>query len=77
MEEKLNQNLQTVTVLVMEFVDEEGNTSKSLSKFPAEPADVSAALRFLKLGCSITLSLSECQVDAQTGKVVSPSPFDA
>lgn len=72
-----NQNLKTIKVLVMEFVDEEGNTSKSLSKFPAEQADVVAALRFLKEGCSITLSLSDCSFDAQTGEVVSPSPFNA
>ena len=56
--------------LCLEFVDADGNTSKDLSKFPADVNDVVAALRFLKDDCAITISLLTPSFDEEN-KLVS------
>lgn len=69
----MNEELKNQKFLCLEFVDADGNTSKDLSKYPADVNDVVAALRFLKDECAITISLLSPTLDDE-GKIV--SPFD-
>lgn len=66
----MNEEMKNQKFLCLEFVDADGNTSKDLSKFPADVNDVVAALRFLKDDCAITISLSTPTFD-EDGKIVS------
>lgn len=50
-------------VLVLEFHDADGNVVRQLSKCPASPEDVMAALNFLTLGCDYVVSVQEVEVD--------------
>ena len=48
--------------LCIEFHNENGDTVPELCKCPANPADVNAALAFLKLGCDLVVSIQDCEL---------------
>lgn len=56
-------------VLIIEFHDAEGNTVKQLSKCPAAPEDVMAAMQFLTVGCDIVVSVQELEINNE-GKII-------
>lgn len=66
----------TIKALCLEFVDEDGKTSKVLSRFPANEKDLQSAINFLDLERSITLSVREYTYNELTGESLTPSPFE-
>lgn len=61
-------------VLVIEFHDAEGNQVRQLSKCPASPEDVMAALNFLTPGSDYVVSVQEVEFD-NNNKVIN-NPLD-
>lgn len=61
--------------LCIEFHNANGDTVKELTKCPARPEDVMAALQFLNIGCDITVSIQECEV-SDDGKIKTPFDYE-
>lgn len=49
--------------LCIEFHDEKGNINANLSKCPANPEMVMAALQFLTPGCDFVVSISDTPIN--------------
>lgn len=49
--------------LCIEFHDKDGNIDPNLSKCPANPEMVMAALQFLTEGCDFVVSISDSPID--------------
>lgn len=60
--------------LVLEFHNKKGDVVKELSKCPARPEDVMAAMNFLNVGCDFVVSVQEFEFDENTGKIIN-DPF--
>lgn len=61
--------------LCLEFHNADGDTVKELSKCPARPEDVAAAMQFLGLGCDIVVSVQECEV-SDDGTIKTPFSYE-
>lgn len=59
----------TKKVLICEFHDSEGNQVKQLSRCPASPDMVVAAMQFLDSDCDIVVSVQDLDVD-EKGKII-------
>lgn len=62
-------------VLILEFHDKNGEVVKQLSKCPAVPEQIGAALSFITEGCDFVVSVQEKEVDEKTGKIIE-NPFE-
>lgn len=59
-------------VLVIEFHDPDGNQVRQLSKCPASPEDVMAALNFLTPGSDYVVSVQEVEFDDKNKVINNP-----